>query len=185
MRRSAYILLLAVLFFGAAQGLNAIDFWKIAGLPEPRGYLAQGFIFLSLLFLLQNTLFDPYLRVLEERASETTGKKAKAEQTRAEAEKMIARYRAGIAEARVMGTKERELRGIAAEEEERKLLQGAKGRANEQLKVRIEEIRGEADRARGDLRASVEPLATDIVRQTLGISPKGEQLRLLEGVSEP
>ncbi len=184
MRRSAYILLLAALFVGAAQGLNAIGFWKTAGLPEPRGYVAQGLIFLALLFVLQNLLFDPYLKVLEQREADTKGKRGRAEHTRAEAEKILERYREKITETRAKALREKELRALEAEEEERKLLKIAKDEASENMKKKLAEIRDEADSALRELHASVEPLAADIVRQTLKISPRGEQLRLLENTSE-
>lgn len=167
MRRSAYILFLGILFFGFAQLLQTIGFWKIAGLAEPRGYLMQGFLFLGLLFVLQNTLFEPYLRVLQEREAETSGKRARAEKTRLEAEEMIGRYRNSISEARVKAAKERERHGLAAEEEERGALKAAKDRANTELRERVEQIRNEADQARAELVSSVEPLASEIVRQVL------------------
>lgn len=184
MRRSAYIFLLAILFYGAAAGLDAVDFWGVVGLPEPHGYKAQGFIFLALLFVLQNTLFEPYVRVLEERQAETVGKKAKAEEARLKAEEMLAKYRLSIREARAKAAREREEREIAAEEEERQLLRVAKEKANAEFRDRVAAISKEADGVRGELVTSIEPLATDILTQVLKDSPSGRRLRLVGGANK-
>jgi F0F1-type ATP synthase membrane subunit b/b' len=167
MRRSGYIFFLAALFLAVAAGLHAADFWKVAGLPVPHGYVAQGLLFLALLFLLQNTLFDPYLTVLEERERQTTGKRGMAERTLQDAEGMLTRYRRTISEAEREAVKERESRALAAEEEERRLLAETKRRANDDFRRTMEEVRGEADRAKSELGGSISPLAADIVRKVL------------------
>jgi F-type H+-transporting ATPase subunit b len=185
MRRSAYIPLLGIVFFGVAKFLNAIDFWKVAGLRDPHGYLTQGFIFLGLLFVLQNLLFEPYVRVLEERHEQTVGKKMKAEQTRLEAEGMIAKYRDAVSNARNRAAIERERRGLEAEGEERQVLKAAKDLANADLRERVAQIQSEAEVARLDLRAQTAPLASDIVQQAKRTSPNQQAFSFVGEGNEP
>jgi F0F1-type ATP synthase membrane subunit b/b' len=185
MRRSAYIFLLGILFLGTAQVLSLIGFWKVAGLPEPHGYIAQGFVFLGLLFVLQNTLFDPYVRVLDEREEQTVGKRAKAERTRVEADEKIVLYRNAITEARTRATKEREQHALRAEDEERAALRAAKERANAELEVRTDEIRRETDEARATLSGSVRPVAADIVQQVLRTAPNQRTFSFVGEIQGP
>ncbi|MFH1263269.1 MAG: ATP synthase F0 subunit B [Pseudomonadota bacterium] len=184
MRRSAYIFILAALFFGFARFLDSVGFWKLAGLPEPHGYLIQGFLFLGVLLVLQNTLFEPYVRILDEREEQTTGKRAKAEKSRSDADGMIARYRASITEARKGATTERERQALQAEDEERRELAAAKGRANVELKVQVEKIRKESDSARTALKKTIEPLTAQIVAQVMGGAQKQYELDFAESAPD-
>jgi F0F1-type ATP synthase membrane subunit b/b' len=170
MRHSAYILVLGILFFGVARVLSAVGFWSVIGVTEPHGYVTQGMIFLALLFLLQNTVFDPILGVLEERDAQTRGKRSEAEKTRGEAEKKIAQYRDSIVAARHRAARERERQGIDGEEAERAVLRSAKERAGQDLKERVAEIHMNADRTRKELNPSVEALAGDMVAKIMNRS---------------
>ena len=144
-----------------------MGFWSFAGLPEPHGYEWMGVLFLGVLFLLQNGLFAPYLKVLEERESETVVKKRKAEKTFEEANLMIAQYRRAIEETRLAAIREREQRALMAEEEERRSVTSAKQRASEEMKKSGVRLAAEEERTRKELRVSVPSLAEEITSRVM------------------
>lgn len=172
MRKSGYILVVAVLFFLVAKGLKAIDFWGLVGLAEPHGFLIQGFVFLVVLFVLQNALFEPYLKVMEEREAQTSGKRQQAEKTRQEAQAMIEKYQKTIEEVRLRAVKERELKGLEAEEEEQKRILRAKDEARNRFMSFMKELEQETQNAQSGLKNSIDLLSTDIVNQVLQESLK-------------
>jgi F0F1-type ATP synthase membrane subunit b/b' len=173
MKRSGYIFILAALFLAVAQLLYRFHFWAFAGLPEPRGYVYQGLLFLTTTLLLQNTLFGPYLAVLEERDNQTVHKKAKAEKIREESERMMNEYRRGIEAARLRATAERERLALAAEQEERDRLKAAREKAGKDLSARVEALEGESGRLRPELRGQVEGIAQDILNQVVASNLRG------------
>lgn len=167
-RRSGYIFVLAVLFLLAAKGLQAVGFWKFAGLAEPHGYEVQGLIFLALLFVLHNFLFAPYLDVLAERDAQTVDKKERAEKTRVDADTMIETYRQKTHEAYLEAVRNREHLALEAEEEERKRILQAKSEGNAVFSTEVERIHKEMTQARKDLEPQVAPLAKELMEQILG-----------------
>jgi len=185
-QRNIYIVLLAILFFGVEKALNWKDlwglfgaphFWALAGLPQPYGYLTQGFIFLILLFVLQNGLFDPYLKMIEEREAQTTGKRQRAEKIKEEAKQMIEKYQQAIEEARLRATKERELRGLQADEEEQKQLKAAKEKAQEVYLTSLTQTEREAKLASETLEGSLQSLASVIVTTVMEGQANSGQIR--------
>ena len=177
MKRNVYILILAFLFWGVARLLAHFDFWNLVGLPEPYGYLFQGLLFLGTVFLLQNALFDPYLRVLEERETQTVHKKADAEKERDRAERMVTEYRKVLDETRVRAVMARESDLLAAEEEERRRLKAARERANREVATELEALEGELKQLKPELFSEVDGLARDILNQALTPKTAGPGLR--------
>jgi F-type H+-transporting ATPase subunit b len=175
-RRSGYIFVLAALFLGVAKLLHTFDLWSKIGVHAPHGYEVQGLLFLTLLFILQNTLFAPYTDVLDERENQTVKKKEAAEKSRAEADRMIAEYRKSIEEARIRATMERERLLLEADQEERKRLMQAKEAGTKSLAAAVDALKGEAKEAKKRLDDSVATLAKEIADRVVSVpSAVGER----------
>ncbi|MFH1018527.1 MAG: hypothetical protein V1798_10175 [Pseudomonadota bacterium] len=173
MKRNAYIFILALLFWGASWLFHHFGFWTAVGLPVPHGYLAAGFLFLGTVLLLQNVLFRPYLRVVEEREAQTIHKAAAAAKTRGDAERMISEYRRAVEAAHTQATLEREKIALAGENEERGLLKDARARANRELTARLGELEEEARRLEPALLSQVDALALDVLNRVIVPKPPG------------
>ena len=187
-RRNIYIVVLLFLFLAFSRLLHIVDFWGFAGLSTPQGFEAIGLLFFATLFVLQNGLFGPYLRVVEEREAQTTEKKKLAEKTRLEAEERIARYHRAIDEARLRALRERETRAIQAEEEEQKLLMKAKAEGNEKVRAAVRRLEEEVKRTWEDLHGSsgsVPQLVSEIVDQVMAGGKKGTATRSGIEMSSP
>lgn len=171
-RKSGYILVLTVLFSGVAYAMKTWGwalFQKNFGLPAPQGYVTQGFVFLAFLFILQNTLFAPYIRIYEERDLQTTKKKEGAARTEEEAQKHFGKYQRAIEDARLRAIREREKMGLNAEAEERLAVVAAREEAGRTLAADLSRISKESVQAKEGLLHSVGDLAEVIVSQVIGI----------------
>jgi F0F1-type ATP synthase membrane subunit b/b' len=168
MLRSGYIFILAILFVGVVILLKELHFWAAVGLSEPAGYLWQGFLFLGLLLFLQNALFNPYLRALEEREEQTIHKTKRAEATQQDAEAMVESYGTQLEEARHRGIRERERIALAAEGEEKETLARVKQEGQEGFRKSLEALEAEEKAAHQKLKTAQTSLAQDILAQVLG-----------------
>jgi F-type H+-transporting ATPase subunit b len=132
--------------------------------------IIQLIIVLSLMGILTQILFKPFLRVLQERRNRIEEAEKKAKDLQQEAEELIERYREAIAAGQAQGAGIRdEIRktGLA---EETEILQKAMDQANrliQEMKARIAE---EARAARTDLRFQAQNLSREITEKILGRS---------------
>jgi len=132
--------------------------------------IVQLIIVLSLMGILTQILFKPFLSVLQERRNRIEGAEKKAKDLQQEAEELIERYREAIAAGQAQGAGIRdEIRktGLA---EETEILQKAMDQANrliQEMKARIAE---EARAARTDLRFQAQNLSREITEKILGRS---------------
>ncbi|RPJ37750.1 MAG: hypothetical protein EHM27_12210 [Deltaproteobacteria bacterium] len=132
--------------------------------------IIQLIIVLSLMGILTQILFKPFLSVLQERRNRIEGAEKKAKDLQQEAEELIERYREAIAAGQAQGAGIRdEIRktGLA---EETEILQKAMDQANrliQEMKARIAE---EARAARTDLRFQAQNLSREITEKILGRS---------------
>ncbi len=174
MLRTGYIFMLAILFAAVVFLLKGIEFWGAVGLPEPSGYLWQGFLFLGLLWVLQKGLFIPYLKTLEEREEQTIHKTERAEATREKANEFAEDYRKKLEEIRQRSVLEREQMALAAESEEKEMLARAKGEGKRSLKKSLDELEAEEAAAEKQLKEAQATLAEEILSQVLNTSkPSG------------
>ncbi len=166
-RRFGYLLVLLILFLGVARLFREIDFWGFIGLSTPTGYVTAGVVFLFTVFVLQLTLFDPYVRIMEERENQTDKKRTLAAEMKEKAEGMWSKYRGAVEDARVEATREREKIGLEAEEEERAELNRARTKVRQQLAKALEGIEIKKAEVRGELKSSIAPLSREIADQVL------------------
>ena len=104
---------------------------------------------------------------MDEREEQTLGKKEKAVQMRRNAEGMIEKYRKSIEETRLKAVREREMKGLKADEEEQRQIQKARDQARVNFSNSVKQIEKDFLEARTELQASIEPLAAEIVDQVL------------------
>ena len=79
--------------------------------------------------------------------------------------------RATIEEARLRGIREREAQALAAEEEERSHITAARKESDQVYSTTLSRIKQDEAKARQNLQSSIDPLAEEIVQQTLKTGP--------------
>ena len=132
--------------------------------------IIQLIIVLSLMGILTQILFKPFLSVLQERRNRIEGAEKKAKDLQQEAEELIERYREAIAAGQAQGAGIRDEIRKTSLAEETEILQKAMDQANrliQEMKARIAE---EARAARTDLRFQAQNLSREITEKILGRS---------------
>jgi len=127
-------------------------------------------IVLSLMAILTQILFKPFLKVLQERRNRIEGAEKKAKDLQQQAEQLIERYREAIASGQAQGAGIRDEIRRTSLAEETEILQKAMDQANrliQEVKARIAE---EARAARTDLRLQAQNLSREITEKILGRS---------------
>ena len=132
--------------------------------------IIQLVIVLSLMAILTQILFKPFLSVLEERRNRIEGAEKRAKDLQQQAEELIERYREAIASGQAQGAGIRDEIRKTSLAEETEILQKAMDEANrliQEVKTRISE---EARAARIDLRLQAHNLSREITEKILGRS---------------
>jgi F-type H+-transporting ATPase subunit b len=132
--------------------------------------IIQLIIVLSLMVILTQILFNPFLRVLQERRNRIEGAEKRAKDLQQQAEELIERYREAIAAGQAQGAGIRDEIRKTSLTEETEILQKAMEQANQliqEVKTRIAE---EARAARTDLRLQAHNLSREITEKILGRS---------------
>ena len=125
-------------------------------------------IFALLVYPVNQLIFRPIFRVLDERDAKITGTREKAERLFTEADEVLARYEGSVREVRA-----------EAEQARKQVIEVARGdggsktaQARDEAEVEVvrarEEIAAALDAARGELRAQTEGLAREVATQALG-----------------
>jgi F-type H+-transporting ATPase subunit b len=132
--------------------------------------IIQLVIVLSLMAILTQILFKPFLSVLQERRNRIEGAEKRAKDLQQQAEELIERYREAIASGQAQGAGIRDEIRKTSLAEETEILQKAMDEANrliQEVKTRISE---EARAARIDLRLQAQNLSREITEKILGRS---------------
>ena len=132
--------------------------------------IIQLVIVLSLMAILTQILFKPFLSVLQERRNRIEGAEKRAKDLQQQAEELIERYREAIAAGQAQGAGIRDEIRKTSLAEETEILQKAMDEANrliQEVKTRISE---EARAARVDLRLQAHNLSREITEKILGRS---------------
>ena len=130
--------------------------------------IIQLIIVLSLMGILTQTLFKPFLGVLQERRNRIEGAEKRAKDLQQQAEQLIERYREAIASGQAQGAGIRDEIRRTSLAQETEILQKAMDEANrliQEVKTRIGE---EARAARTDLLLQAERLSREITEKVLG-----------------
>ncbi len=129
--------------------------------------IIQLVIVLSLMAILTQILFKPFLSVLEERRNRIEGAEKRAKDLQQQAEELIERYREAIAAGQAQGAGIRDEIRKTSLTEETEILQKAMDQANQLIQEVKSRIAEEARAARTDLRFQAENLSREITEKIL------------------
>ena len=138
--------------------------------PPDWSFVVQIVSFLVLWFGLKRLLFDPTLRVLEERERRTVGERHAADALRTTAELSATDYERRMHEMRIRLGAESEATFKAIEGEERKILSDAREQASAQLMQLRERLSRQASEARPALTSEAQSLAGKMLERVIGRS---------------
>jgi F-type H+-transporting ATPase subunit b len=135
-------------------------------------------IILVMVFILNNTLFKPINRILEERERRTRGRSGEAKEILQRVEEATTNYERTLREARAEGYRLMEHERAEAMNERQLKLNALREEVNGAVEEEKELIRVQAAEARGTLEADARSIALEIGSQILhrpvgGISPTG------------
>ena len=168
--------------FRPARAFLAVVAWMLAALPAHAAEqleLAPDFvvtvpvliIFFVMVTLIVNPLiFQPLMKVMDEREERIDGARRRADQVQQQAEEALGRYEESIRAAHDEATGERRRRLDAAREELVRLTNLAKEEAQREVTRAREELSASADEARNGLREAAGALATLAAERILGRS---------------
>jgi F-type H+-transporting ATPase subunit b len=137
--------------------------------------------FFLLLFLMYRTVWPQVNKAYQDRRANIEGKLEQAEKDRAEAEKLLERYRERLAAAEDETQRLLEEARANAERVRKELLAKADADAERQLERARQAIRSERDQAIRQLRGEVGTLAVELATRVVGDSlDRDRQLRLVD-----
>lgn len=131
-------------------------------------FLAQFVLFAAFVTVMKPLLFDPLLRVFEEREKRTDGAKAEAREMDAKAGDLIKEYEAELDKVRREAGVERERLRAETAKVEAKIMADARVEAAKILEEGKKKIDVEVARMRGELEAQRPELAAAIASKILG-----------------
>lgn len=125
-------------------------------------------LFLVLLLVLKPTLFDPMLKLFEEREKRIEGTRHQASKEDERSAKALAKYEAIVGKAREAGAAERDTLRQGALKQEAELMARVRAETAGTLERGRAEISKEAQAARTQLRGDARTLGRDIASRVLG-----------------
>jgi len=132
--------------------------------------IIQLVIVLSLMGILTQIVFKPFMKVLQERRNRIEGAEQKAKDLQQQADELIERYREAIAAAQAQGASIRDEIRKTSLAEEMAILEKAMGEANRLIQEIKGKIAEETRIARADLRFQAQNLSREITEKILGRS---------------
>jgi F-type H+-transporting ATPase subunit b len=130
--------------------------------------LYQVILFVILWLILNKVLFQPYLKLLDERESKTTGAQHDSAELEHEGARLRAQYEEKIGQAQSVAAVERERILQGAREEREKILAKARQEAGQTLSLRRQEIATALEAERRLAAAEAATIAAEIASKVLG-----------------
>jgi F-type H+-transporting ATPase subunit b len=150
-------------------------------LPEPVELIVGIIAFAIVFFVLARFAFPPLNRMLEQRTDKIQGELERAEQARAESDRVLAEYRQKLGEARDEADRIIEEARRTADQLRRDLQGKAEQEAQGIVARAQEEIRAERDRVLQELKGTVGEIAVELAGRVVGQSlDKAAHERLIE-----
>ncbi|HSY24376.1 MAG TPA: ATP synthase F0 subunit B [Polyangiaceae bacterium] len=131
-------------------------------------FLIQLVLFVALTLILKPLLFDPMLKLFEEREKLTDGAKAQARKMDEKSATALAEYEAAMAKARAAANVERERVRAEGLKREAEILAAVRTSTTKVLEDGKKTAQAEAQRARASLKADAPKLAEELVERVLG-----------------
>jgi len=132
--------------------------------------IVQLAVVLSLMVILSQVAFKPFLNLLQARKERMEGAETRARELELRAEKLIEQYREAISAAQAQGATIREELRKESLAQEMEILQKAMGEANQSIGEMQKEIAEETGLARAELRLQAQSLSREIAARILGRS---------------
>jgi F-type H+-transporting ATPase subunit b len=154
-----------------AGGLAASPASAAAGLeifPQPIPLLGLIVLFTILILPANALLWQPLLRVLDQRRERIAGTKARAEKIATEAEGVLTTYESAVERARIAADAERAKVLEKARSDQSRLTTDARRGAEIEVAAARDAIGAALERARGDLRAAAKDLGREAAARVLG-----------------
>ena len=156
----------AVAWLGAAPALASED--NLVLVPQPLLLLELILLFVLLIAPVNQLLFKPIFKVLDEREARIQGTRKRARQLEEQADELLGRYEAAVRDVREEAELDRRSRleqargaGVAATGE-------ARGQAEGEIERARADLRSAVESARGALRSQADGLARQAASQVLG-----------------
>ncbi|HEY5240420.1 MAG TPA: H(+)-transporting ATPase [Polyangiaceae bacterium] len=130
--------------------------------------MVQVVLFVGLTLILKPVLFDPMLKLFEEREKRIDGAKLKARKIDEKSVHALTKYDGEMAKARAAGGVERDRIRVDATKKEQEILAAVRTSAAKTLEDGKKAAQAEADRARAALRADATAMARDLASRVLG-----------------
>jgi F-type H+-transporting ATPase subunit b len=131
-------------------------------------FVVQIVLFIGLMLVLKPVLFDPMLRLFEERERRTEGAKVQARKIDEKSSTALAKYTAEMARARGAGNAEREkirAEGLAREQQ---ILGGVRAATAKAIDDGKRAAHADAERVRAALRTQAVEMARELANRVLG-----------------
>ena len=128
----------------------------------------QAVLFFALMFLLDPLLFQPVLKIFEEREKRTEGAKGEAREMQEEAGELLRRYEGELEKINRVAAEEREKLRLETAKLEAQILEEARTVATRIVDEGRQQIEEELHSIRFDLGRESERIADDIVKRVLG-----------------
>jgi F-type H+-transporting ATPase subunit b len=136
-------------------------------------FVIQVILFVGLTLVLKPVLFDPMLKLFEERERRIDGAKLQARHIDEQSVTALSKYETEMAKARAVANSEREKLRAEAAKRENEILSQVRQTTTRLIEDGKRRTQEEAQRARAGLRASVSGLAGDLATKALGREVKG------------
>jgi F-type H+-transporting ATPase subunit b len=131
-------------------------------------FVVQLVLFVGLTLILKPVLFDPMLKLFEERERRIDGAKVQARKIDEKSATALAKYEEEMAKARATATTEREkIRGEALQREQ-EILAAVRASAGKVLEDGKRAVHTEAERARAALKTDAQAIARELASRVLG-----------------
>jgi F-type H+-transporting ATPase subunit b len=131
-------------------------------------FLVQVVLFIGLTLILKPVLFDPMLKLFEEREKRIDGAKLQARKIDEKSVTALTKYDGEMAKARAAGGVERDKIRVEAVKREQEILAAVRAAAAKTLDDGKRAAQAEADRARASLKAEATTMARDLASRVLG-----------------
>jgi F-type H+-transporting ATPase subunit b len=137
-------------------------------LPEPNEILWGGLAFLIVFILLSKFAFPALRKGMEARSAKIEGDLKAAESAKAESDKVLAEYRAQLADAKAESNRIIEEARVQAEAVRKDMLVRAEADAAAVRTKATEDIAAQAERVKADLQTHVKTLSIELAEKVVG-----------------
>jgi F-type H+-transporting ATPase subunit b len=131
-------------------------------------FLVQLALFVGLMLLLKPILFDPMLRLFEEREKRIDGAKLQARKIDEKSATALAKYEGEMAKARAAASADRDKIRAEAQKREQEILASVRAVTSKTLEDGKRAAQAEAEKARTGLKGEAVSMARDLASRVLG-----------------